>query len=298
MKKKNTGKQIISFLITLIIILYFLLFVDLKPIISNISKLDLSSFLIAVVIFFPNTFLIIYKWYLIVRKFYRESFVTTYKKLSKAILLSELLQSTFFLDLAKLYFLKSLKKSQRILLLANEKIINLIFKFIYFIPLLVIFFLIPESKTSILNMLSQLNLSTFVVLLLFTSIILYSLIKRKKQLVKYYNTYLSNKSIDVQKLFVVETLRNFLLSAIYFISVFQIYDTKTALMFAFFAPIIELLLRFQFFSSLGFRELIFYSIGGFIGLDSTLVLTSIFISLVMTFTIINNYFVSVFILKK
>ena len=260
--------------------------------------MDLSSFLIAVVIFFPNTFLIIYKWYLIVRKFYRESFVTTYKKLSKAILLSELLQSTFFLDLAKLYFLKSLKKSQRILLLANEKIINLIFKFIYFIPLLVIFFLIPESKTSILNMLSQLNLSTFVVLLLFTSIILYSLIKRKKQLVKYYNTYLSNKSIDVQKLFVVETLRNFLLSAIYFISVFQIYDTKTALMFAFFAPIIELLLRFQFFSSLGFRELIFYSIGGFIGLDSTLVLTSIFISLVMTFTIINNYFVSVFILKK
>ena len=85
------------------------------------------------------------------------------------------------------------------------------------------------------------------------------------------------------------------MSVIYFISFYQFYDLKTALIFSILSPIVELILRFQFLSSFGFRELIFFSIGYQFGYDSTIILPGVFVTTVTLITSFNNFIISRFI---
>lgn len=290
MKKTNFKQSFLNFSISFLILSYFLFKVDLQPITENFVKLNITYFVLSLIIFFPNTFLYIYKWHLVVQKFNKEKFLLTYKKISKSILFSELLQSSFFLDLSKFFYLKKIEPSKKISLLINEKILTISIKIFY---VLILFFLIKFFLNfQFLFFENNIIFVSTISIILLLSLSLIFFLKRIKFFKNYYKNFLSEKIINKKRIFVIELIRNFLMSFIYFFSFLNIYDFQTAIFFAIISPFIEIILRFQFMSSIGFREFIFYFIGSKYGYDSTIILPSIFISIVTFLTTFNNFIFS------
>ena len=301
MKLNKLKQTILKFSLTIIILSYFYFFIDLSPIKENFIYFNFKLFFLALLIFLPNSALYIFKWYLLISAFTKTTFEDTYKKLSAAIFFSDILQSSLFLDFSKFYYLKKIKNSFRLALLINDKLINIIVKIFYFsITYFLLAYILNFNFN--FNFLLKLNQNyfsklSFIIICVFILIIIY-LIYNNKFLKKYYLRFLSGKVINRKKIFCIELIRIFLMSALYFISFYQFYDSRTALIFSIISPFIEILLRFQFVSSIGFRELIFFLIGSQFGYDTTIIIPGIFITTVTLFTSFNNFIISRFVNLK
>jgi len=70
------------------------------------------------------------------------------------------------------------------------------------------------------------------------------------------------------------------MSCLYFISFLQFTSFENALLFAALSPLIETLIRLQFITTFGFREIIIFNFGSYLSLDQKIILSSLFISFV------------------
>ena len=298
--KKISNNIFFKLFITLLILTYFYNNLDFNIIKNSIKSIDLRTLFISLLILSINPLLFILRWFYVVNYFQKEKFINFYIQISKGLIIAELLQNSIFLDLYKFYKLKKLNLKNKLLLIINEKII-ILFTRVSFI--LVLFTLINFYifKISIFLNLILLVLTLFILIYIFLNI---KNFKEKFILNIFYNYYIkffTKKIISRKKIFTVELLRNIILSLSYFIISVNFFDLKTALAIMVLGPLIELILKIQFFSVIGVRELLFYLLGQSTIINENLLITSsIIISFLFMITNMVNYLFSKFFifLKK
>ena len=298
--KKISNNIFFKLFITLLILIYFYNNVDFNIIKNSIKSIDLRTLFVSLLILSINPLLFILRWFYVVNYFQKEKFINFYIQISKGLIIAELLQNSIFLDLYKFYKLKKLNLKNKFLLIINEKII-ILFTRVSFI--LVLFTLINFYifKISIFLNLILLVLTLIILIYIFLNI---KNFKEKFILNIFYNYYIkffTKKIISRKKIFAVELLRNIILSLSYFIISINFFDLKTALAIMVLGPLIELILKIQFFSVIGVRELLFYLLGQSTIINENLLITSsIIISFLFMITNMVNYLFSKFFifLKK
>ena len=298
--KKISNNIFFKLFITLLILTYFYNNLDFNIIKNSIKSIDLRTLFISLLILSINPLLFILRWFYVVNYFQKEKFINFYIQISKGLIIAELLQNSIFLDLYKFYKLKKLNVKNKFLLIINEKII-ILFTRVSFI--LVLFTLINFYifKISIFLNLILLVLMLIILIYIFLNI---KNFKEKFTLNIFYNYYIkffTKKIISRKKIFAVELLRNIILSLSYFIISINFFDLKTALAIMVLGPLIELILKIQFFSVIGVRELLFYLLGQSTIINENLLITSsIIISFLFMITNMVNYLFSKFFifLKK
>ena len=298
--KKISNNIFFKLFITLLILTYFYNNLDFNIIKNSIKSIDLRTLFISLLILSINPLLFILRWFYVVNYFQKEKFINFYIQISKGLIIAELLQNSIFLDLYKFYKLKKLNLKNKLLLIINEKII-ILFTRVSFI--LVLFTLINFYifKISIFLNLILLVLMLIILIYIFLNI---KNFKEKFILNIFYNYYIkffTKKIISRKKIFAVELLRNIILSLSYFIISVNFFDLKTALAIMVLGPLIELILKIQFFSVIGVRELLFYLLGQSTIINENLLITSsIIISFLFMITNMVNYLFSKFFifLKK
>ena len=298
--KKISNNIFFKLFITLLILTYFYNNLDFNIIKNSIKSIDLRTLFISLLILSINPLLFILRWFYVVNYFQKEKFINFYIQISKGLIIAELLQNSIFLDLYKFYKLKKLNLKNKLLLIINEKII-ILFTRVSFI--LVLFTLINFYifKISIFLNLILLVLMLIILIYIFLNI---KNFKEKFILNIFYNYYIkffTKKIISRKKIFAVELLRNIILSLSYFIISINFFDLKTALAIMVLGPLIELILKIQFFSVIGVRELLFYLLGQSTIINENLLITSsIIISFLFMITNMVNYLFSKFFifLKK
>ena len=88
------------------------------------------------------------------------------------------------------------------------------------------------------------------------------------------------------------------MSCLYFISFLQFTSIENALLFSALSPLIEILIRLQFITTVGFREIILFNFGSYLGLDQKIILSSLFISFVAYTSSALNLLLSLTIINK
>ena len=297
--KKISNNIFFKLFITFLILIYFYNNLDFNIIKNSIKSIDLRTLFISLLILSINPLLFILRWFYVVNYFQKEKFINFYIQISKGLFIAELVQNSIFLDLYKFYKLKKLNLKKRFLLIINEKIIILLTR-VYFILVLFTLINLYIFKISIYLNLILLALSLIFLIYIYLNI---KNFKEKFILNIFYNYYIkffTKKIIDRKKIFVIEVLRNIILSLSYFIININFFDLKTALAIMVLGPLIELILKIQFFSVIGVRELLFYLLGQSTLMNENLLITSsIIISfLFMTTNTVNYLFSKFFIFLK
>lgn len=270
------------------VVIYFANILDLEYLYQEFKKIQNSYFFLSWIIFLPNTALFILKWFFIIQKFHKQKFFDLYYKLSKSIILSEIFQNSLVIDASKFYYLKKVNFKTKLILIINDKLITLLAK-LFFIFFIVFALFIFYSSTISNHININININYLIILSLFLIILLLLL---RGYITNYYQKYLSSEIIPRKKILIIELLRNFLMSGVYYLSFIQFSDLNTAIIFAIFSPIIETALRFQIISSIGMREFIIFTAGTTIGLDQNIIISSIFITFVTFMASCNNYLIS------
>lgn len=285
----NIVKKIIPTLFFVSVIIFFL---NLDKLFNELKQIPFETVFLCLGIFLPHTFIYILKWYLIVKKFYKKKFLLFLKSMSKAIFLSEVTQSNLVLEFSKFYYLGNIKPKEKIILIINDKLITLIIKlFIMLLALFALFFF---------NKIIQYYFIYFFISLLILILFSLQFIKLfKKKLKKIYNKYFSQKIFSRKAVFTLEILRNLQFLLIYYFSFSNFFDQKIILTYIFFIPIIEVLIRFQFLSSLGSREFLLLLFGINAGIPAEQIVASSLIITVVTFsTSIINYIIVNLLIKS
>ena len=284
---KTRNLTLLKVLISGILIFYFYNTLNLNYLKQEFIKINFNFFILALVIFLPNTSLFIYKWFLLTKNFSKIKFIDLYSKLSLSILISDFLHTSIIIDVAKFAYLKKISSSTKLILIFNDKFTTLLVK-ILFSSLLALMFLYYFDMQFVTSIEYVLYLS--IVILLFAVFIYFF----KEKIKAYYKKYLSKKILERKKIFFVEILRNILMFLLYFFSFWSFFDIKTALIFSILSPVIEILLRFQFLSSFGIREFIILTLGNQFGLEQEIILPSMIITAVTLITSFNNFLISRF----
>ncbi len=288
------NKRKINFLFTIFIILYFYLNVDFEFFFSQLKKIPAVSFALIILVLLPSPCLLILKWYLIVKSNIKKKFFYLYEKISTGIVVSELTQNNLVLDIYKFIYLNNLEVKKKIYYILLEKFLTLSVRLVYILILLNIFefFDLLNIKKDLLLLA---NISVILISALFFLLILIKFFPSKKSLV---SIFLSNIAFSLKKnkfsifiLFLLETIKNVILSLAYYISFSIFFDNSTSLTFVLMGLIIEILLRIQFFSATGFREYFIYLFGSsIIDQKDTVLVATIFVTFSMLISNLTNYF--------
>lgn len=293
---KNNLSTLFKIILSFSIIFYLYDKTNLNFLYEEFKKTNSLYVICGIIIFLPNTFLYIYKWFLLIKYFYKKKFNYLYFKLSTAIMVTEIFQNFLILDIAKFHYLEKIDKKIKFFLIFNEKLISIITKVLYSLTLIIIYFIFFTNNTTNLNYLiiksidDNLYYSLAIILFLFLFIF-------RNQFIKYYQQYFTRNIIERKKIFLIELLRNFLITILYFLAFYQFYDLKISFLFAVIAPIIEIILRVQIFSTIGVREFIIFNIGIYFNISESIILSSLFVTFITWITSFNNYLISISIKK-
>lgn len=284
---KTINNPLIKIIITIFLIFYFLNTLDLNKLYQQFENFQNLYLILSLIIFLPNTYLFILKWYYVINKFSKEKLINLYIKLSKSIMISEIFQNSLLIDASKYFYLRKINIITKVSLLSNDKFITLISKIFYLTTLMfiVLFFFFYDELSLLIK-----NYLIYIILFFGFLFLLFLLFKNTIQ--NYYYKYLSEKIIPRRKIFFIELFRNIIMTGVYFFSFFQFYDLKTTLVFLALSPLIETALRFQIVSSIGIRELIIFTLGTKFGLEQNIILPSIFITIVTFLTSLNNFIIA------
>lgn len=274
---KNLNNKYLKIFVISFILLYFYITLDLNYLFKEFKSFKINYFLLSILIFFPNTFLIIYKWHLLTKKFSNDNIIFLYKKFSYTFFLADLINNPAVIEVSKFLSLKKISKLERTAIIINDKIIIILTKIIYSF-----FFLLLIYRTKIIEFFFYIfnEKKIYFSLIIFSILFIIIVLKFKIYILRYYIKYLSSKIIERRKIFLIEILRNILMSCLYFISFLQFTSLENALLFSALSPLIEILIRLQFFTTFGFREIIILTFGNYLGLDQKIILSSLFITFV------------------
>ena len=292
---KNLNNRYFKIFLISFILLYFYVTLDLNYLFKEFKSFNKNYFLLSILFFFPNTFLVIYKWFLLTKKFSNDNLFFLYKKFTYTFFLADLIHNPAVIEISKFISLKKISKLERTAIIINDKIIIVLTKFIYsFLFLFLIYRTqIIEFFFYILN-----EKKIYLPLIIFSILLVIIVFKFKEYILRYYIKYLSSKIIERRKIFFIEIVRNILMSCLYFISFLQFTSFENALLFSALSPLIETLIRLQFITTFGFREIILFNFGSYLGLDQKIILSSLFISLVAYSSSALNLLLSLTIINK
>ena len=292
---KNLNNKYFKIFLISFIILYFYVTLDLNYLFKEFKSFNISYFFLSILLFFPNTFLVIYKWYLLTKKFNNDKLIFLYKKFTYTFFLADLIHNPAVIEIAKFISLKKISTLERTAIIINDKIIIILTKIIYSF-----FFLFLIYRTQIIEFFFYIfnEKKIYFSLIIFSILLVIIVFKFKKDILRYYIKYLSSKIIERQKIFLIEIVRNILMSCLYFISFLQFTSFENALLFSALSPLIETLIRLQFITTFGFREIIVFNFGSYLNLDQKIILSSLFISFVTYLISALNLLLSLTIINK
>jgi hypothetical protein len=292
---KNLNNKYIKISIIFFIIIYFYTILDFNTLLNELKLFNEFYFFLSILLFFPNTCLLIYKWFLLTKKFIKFKFYDLYKKFSFAFFISDITHNSLLVEAAKFISLKKINYLEKTSLIINDKIIVVTTKVIFFFFFLL---LLNENKNIelILNFFNKEKI--YLLFIILSVVILITFSKFKRYFLKYYNKYFSSQIIERRKIFFIEIIRCILISCIYFLSFLQFTSFENAVFFALISPLIEILIRLQFITTVGFRELILFFIGYQLGLDQSVILSSLFVTFVTLSSSILNLLLSLLIKEK
>ena len=274
---KNLNNKYFKIFLISFILLYFYLTLDLNYLFKEFQSFNKNYFLFSILLFFPNTFLVIYKWYLLTKKFSNDNLIFLYKKFTYIFFLADLIHNPAVIEISKFISLKKISKLERTAIIFNDKIIIILTKIIYSF-----FFLFLIYRSEIIDFFFYIfnEKKIYFSLIIFSILLVIIVFKFKEYILRYYIKYLSSKIIERRKIFFIEIVRNILMSCLYFISFLQFTSFENALLFSALSPLIETLIRLQFITTFGFREIIIFNFGSYLSLDQKIILSSLFISFV------------------
>jgi len=292
---KNLNNRYFKIFLISFILLYFYVTLDLNYLFKEFKSFNKNYFLLSILFFFPNTFLVIYKWYLLTKKFSNDNLIFLYKKFTYTFFLADLIHNPAVIEISKFISLKKISKLERTAIIINDKIIIILTKIIYSF-----FFLFLIYRSEIIDFFFYIfnEKKIYFSLIIFSILLVIIVFKFKEYILKYYIKYLSSKIIERRKIFLIEIVRNILMSCLYFISFLQFTSIEYALLFSALSPLIEILIRFQFITTFGFREIILFNFGSYLGLDQKIILSSLFISFVAYTSSALNLLLSLTIINK
>jgi len=292
---KNLNNKYFKIFLISFILLYFYLTLDLNYLFKEFQSFNKNYFLFSILLFFPNTFLVIYKWYLLTKKFSNDNLIFLYKKFTYIFFLADLIHNPAVIEISKFISLKKISKLERTAIIFNDKIIIILTKIIYSF-----FFLFLIYRSEIIDFFFYIfnEKKIYFSLIIFSILLVIIVFKFKEYILKYYIKYLSSKIIERRKIFLIEIVRNILMSCLYFISFLQFTSIENALLFSALSPLIEILIRLQFITTFGFREIILFNFGSYLGLDQKIILSSLFISFVAYTSSALNLLLSLTIINK
>jgi hypothetical protein len=274
---KNLNNKYFKIFLISFILLYFYLTLDLNYLFKEFQSFNKNYFLFSILLFFPNTFLVIYKWYLLTKRFSNDNLIFLYKKFTYIFFLADLIHNPAVIEISKFISLKKISKLERTAIIFNDKIIIILTKIIYSF-----FFLFLIYRTQFIEFFFYIfnEKKIYFSLIIFFILLVIIAFKFKEYILRYYIRYLSSKIIERRKIFLLEIVKNILMSCLYFLSFLQFTSFENALLFAALSPLIETLIRLQFITTFGFREIIIFNFGSYLSLDQKIILSSLFISFV------------------
>jgi len=128
---KNLNNKYFKIFLISFILLYFYLTLDLNYLFKEFQSFNKNYFLFSILLFFPNTFLVIYKWYLLTKKFSNDNLIFLYKKFTYIFFLADLIHNPAVIEISKFISLKKISKLERTAIIFNDKIIIILTKIIY-----------------------------------------------------------------------------------------------------------------------------------------------------------------------
>jgi len=298
--QKIASKKLTKLLITFII-LYFLFYkIDFSTLKNNILNLNIYHWTLFFLLSFPIPLLFIFKWVYFLKETKNK---IIYFKFIESISLSDIFNTSLFIEIFKFNTLKNISFSKKISYLIIEKFFVLSSKVI--ITLLLIWMYLYNYQNSKILIYSFLILPLFFLLINFDIAILYLLklikINFSLKIIKTISEVINSFEDKFKIIFLIDTLRNLLLLIIYYFILINFFNNKTVLLILIFLPFLEGLLKIFTFSFFGIRELLIYYMGGLLNVDQVSVVTaSVILSLnlslinifLLTILATQNYFFS------
>jgi hypothetical protein len=233
----------------------------------------------------PIPLLFIFKWVYYLKA---PRIKILYFNFVKSIGLSDILNTSLFIEIFKFNTLKNISLSRKISRLIIEKFFVLSSKTI--ITLVLLWIYIYNYHSSKILIYSLLILPLFFLLIRFDITILYLLklikIKFNLKIIKTVKNAIDSFKHKFKIIFLVDTLRNVFLLTLYFFILINFFNNKTVILILIFLPFLEALLKILTFSFFGLREVLIYYMGGLLNIDQLNIVTA---SVILSFnlTLIN-----------
>ena len=128
---KNLNNKYFKIFLISFILFYFYVTLDFNYLFKEFKSFNKNYFLLSILFFFPNTFLVICKWYLLTKKFSNDNLIFLYKKFTYTFFLADLIHNPAVIEISKFISLKKISKLERTAIIINDKIIIILTKIIY-----------------------------------------------------------------------------------------------------------------------------------------------------------------------
>ena len=283
--QKIASTKLTKLLITLIILFFLFKKIDFFTIKTNILNLNIYHWILYLLLSLPIPLLFIFKWVYYLKA---PRIKILYFNFVKSIGLSDILNTSLFIEIFKFNTLKNISLSRKISRLIIEKFFVLSSKTI--ITLVLLWIYIYNYHSSKILIYSLLILPLFFLLIRFDRTILYLLklikIKFNLKIIKTVQNAIDSFKHKFKIIFLVDTLRNFFLLTLYFFILINFFNNKTVILILIFLPFLEALLKILTFSFFGLREVLIYYMGGLLNIDQLNIVTA---SVILSFnlTLIN-----------
>jgi hypothetical protein len=283
--QKIASTKLTKLLITLIILFFLFKKIDFFTIKTNILNLNIYHWILYLLLSLPIPLLFIFKWVYYLKT---PRIKILYFNFVKSIGLSDILNTSLFIEIFKFNTLKNISLSRKISRLIIEKFFVLSSKTI--ITLVLLWIYIYNYYSSKILIYSLLILPLFFLLIRFDITILYLLklikIKFNLKIIKTVQNAIDSFKHKFKIIFLVDTLRNVFLLTLYFFILINFFNNKTVILILIFLPFLEALLKILTFSFFGLREVLIYYMGGLLNIDQLNIVTA---SVILSFnlTLIN-----------
>jgi hypothetical protein len=283
--QKIVSTKLTKLLITLIILFFLFKKIDFFTIKNNILNLNIYHWILYLLLSLPIPLLFIFKWVYYLKT---PRIKILYFNFVKSIGLSDILNTSLFIEIFKFNTLKNISLSRKISRLIIEKFFVLSSKTI--ITLVLLWIYIYNYYSSKILIYSLLILPLFFLLIRFDITILYLLklikIKFNLKIIKTVQNAIDSFKHKFKIIFLVDTLRNVFLLTLYFFILINFFNNKTVILILIFLPFLEALLKILTFSFFGLREVLIYYMGGLLNIDQLNIVTA---SVILSFnlTLIN-----------
>jgi hypothetical protein len=280
--KKILSNYWTKIIITVLIIFFLLKKIDLIVIQNHLANISGYFWILYFVLSIPIPLLFMFKWAYFLNKHKK---ISTYFNFIKSIGLSDILNTSLFVEIFKFNSLKNFSLSKKISSLIIEKFFVLIAKIISTILLVGVYVINYYNNNTLIFIIITFPL--IYILIKFDIILIYFLkLVKKKFNFKLINIILQTLYEFKKKInfiFIIDIGRVFVLLTLYYFILICFFNIKITILILLFTPLIETLLKLLTFSFFGTREILIFYMGGLMNIDQNAIVTA---SIILSFYLI------------